>query len=357
MNVARLAIPTLWVALGAGCAAPPHQPRITPPMTPTARTGQQIVICGQFIPVGVPVVLWTDPDGYDAYSPHPRFPRPNASPNDPPLPPRFGTRTRPGSTPSTDLHGTPDPTATPEPWTPALLAQVVDQFVVHYDVSGTSRQCFGTLHDVRGLSVHFLLDLDGTIYQTLDLQERAWHATIANDRSIGIEIAQIGAYPPAQAATLDRWYARDPSDIAGWTITLPPELGDGGLRTQGFIAHPARTGPTGGPLQGRINGELLIQHDFTPQQYESLARLLAALHRHLPRIALDAPRGPDARVLDRTLTPQEFADFHGLLGHYHVQSNKADPGPAFDWDRVLNSARVLARQPAQPPAPPPADSR
>ena len=62
------------------------------------------------------------------------------------------------------------------------------------------------LHDVRGLSVHFMLDLDGTIYQTLDVKEQAWHATIANGRSIGIEIANIGAYPSRRTGPLDRWY-------------------------------------------------------------------------------------------------------------------------------------------------------
>jgi hypothetical protein len=61
-----------------------------------------------------------------------------------------------------------------------------------------------------------MLDLDGTLYQALDLkvnavlcvrasgsngsivvivQEKAFHATIANGRSIGIEIANVGAYP------------------------------------------------------------------------------------------------------------------------------------------------------------------
>ena len=44
-----------------------------------------------------------------------------------------------------------------------------------------------------------MLDLDGTIYQTLDLKEGAWHATVANGRSIGIEIANIGAYPPDES--------------------------------------------------------------------------------------------------------------------------------------------------------------
>ena len=91
-------------------------------------------------------------------------------------------------------------------WDLPVLQKVVDQFVIHFDARGTSRRCFEVLHDVRGLSVHFMLDLDGTIYQTLDVKEKAWHATIANDRSIGIEVANIGAYPAADSGVLDRWY-------------------------------------------------------------------------------------------------------------------------------------------------------
>lgn len=77
----------------------------------------------------------------------------------------------------------------------SLLAETVDQFVIHYDACGLSQTCFDLLQDQRDLSVHFMLDLDGTIYQTLDVKERAWHATIANTRAIGIEIANVGAYP------------------------------------------------------------------------------------------------------------------------------------------------------------------
>ena len=41
-------------------------------------------------------------------------------------------------------------------------------------------------------------------------EERAWHATTSNERSIGVEIANIGAYPPAETKILAKWYARDP---------------------------------------------------------------------------------------------------------------------------------------------------
>ena len=30
-----------------------------------------------------------------------------------------------------------------------------------------------------------------------------------------------------------------------------------------------------------------------------------------------------------------------MLGHYHIQLNKTDPGPAFDWDRVIHSMLTI----------------
>jgi hypothetical protein len=42
-------------------------------------------------------------------------------------------------------------------------------FVNHWDVCLSSRSCQRVL-DKRGASVHFLIDNDGTIYQTLDIQ-------------------------------------------------------------------------------------------------------------------------------------------------------------------------------------------
>src|SRR5207249_10614197 len=149
-------------------------------------------------------------------------------------------------------------------WDLRLLQRVVDQFVIHFDVCGTSRECFKVLQDYRDLSVHFMLDLDGTIYQTLDLKERAWHATTSNSRSVGIEIANMGAYGPDEKNPLDKWYAKDASDRT--RITAPPEQGDGGIRTRSFVGHPAQPDP----VRGTIQGQELVQYDFTPEQYLAL---------------------------------------------------------------------------------------
>src|SRR5690606_19455249 len=118
---------------------------------------------------------------------------------------------------------------------------------------------------------------------TLDLKERAWHATIANDRSIGIEIANIGAYPleelneiveeedKQRPGVLYRWYG--PDEHGRMRITLPEAMGDGGVRTPGFVGYPARYGPDGGPIVGFVQGRELAQYDLTPQQYDSLIKL------------------------------------------------------------------------------------
>jgi N-acetyl-anhydromuramyl-L-alanine amidase AmpD len=39
------------------------------------------------------------------------------------------------------------------------------------------------------------------------------------------------------------------------------------------------------------------------------------------------------------LTSEQWASFSGILGHYHVQDNKTDPGPALDWEYLLGETK------------------
>ena len=117
---------------------------------------------------------------------------------------------------------------------------MVDQFVIHFDARGSSRKCFEILQDVRGLSVHFMLDLDGTIYQTLDVKEKAWHATIANGRSIGVEVANIGAYGVDDRAILCRLYGPDSDGrIRLFDPDAPQPAGASGAGAE--LLRPAQT--------------------------------------------------------------------------------------------------------------------
>lgn len=331
MRSTGLIVPLLVAiaALGA-CRAPAPLPGDR-----VERHGDEIVVAGQLFHTGAPVVLWTDPGGYDAYRVERRFARTeesswNAIKDALDTPNRYGQRRTNDPELNERVRG--------GGWTLEELRGVVDQFVLHYDVCGTSRTCFRVLHDMRGLSVHFMLDIDGTIYQTLDVKERAWHATIANDRSVGIEIAHIGAYPTLDARPLTEWYGPDANGRT--RITIPERVGDGGVRTPGFVGYPARAEP----VSGTINGSELVMWDLTPEQYDSLIKLTAALHHALPGIELQFPEGPDGEVLDRVLDADEFRSFRGVLAHWHVQRNKIDPGPALDWNKVIDGARDLVEQ-------------
>lgn len=320
----------LGVSLLVGCQAVRPVGKLAP------RRGDEIMVAGRYVHTGTRVVLWTDPGGYDAYRVERRFsPLERADwetsrqeVKDLTTPNRYNLR-RAGLTPE-ELERVRG-----GGWDLPTLQRVVDQFVLHYDVCGTSRQCFKVLHDLRGLSVHFLLDVDGTIYQTLDVKERAWHATTANSRSVGVEIAHMGAYRSVEQSPYDQWYARDADGRV--RLVIPQRLGDGGVRTPNFVGRPARPEL----ITGEIQGQQLVQYDFTPEQYAALIRLTAALCKVFPKIRCDYPRDAQGRLIPHKLPDAELERFQGVLGHFHIQTNKVDPGPAFQWDLVIEGARRL----------------
>jgi N-acetylmuramoyl-L-alanine amidase len=297
----------LWLLAGCQSAptapAPVKRPVVsTPPVQPASGRGDEIIVAGRRFATGTRVVTWLDRGGYDGH---------NIG-----SPPRLPLA---GPPPRQDL---------------VALQRVVDQFVLHYDGCGLSRICFNILQE-RKLSVHFLLDVDGTIYQTLDLRERAAHATIANDRSIGIEIANLGAYPEKgkERQILAEWYKRD---AAGRTVMqVPARIKETGIRTPGFVARPARPDPVRGSLQGQA----LVQYDFTPEQYAALAKLTATLTRVFPKMIADYPHGRDGRLIAQALSQGKYAGYRGVLGHFHVQENKVDPGPAFQWRKLFDAVK------------------
>jgi N-acetyl-anhydromuramyl-L-alanine amidase AmpD len=321
------------LAAVTGCRTSPPGPGALAP-----RQGDEIAVAGQWFHTGTRVVLWMDPGGYDAYRVERRFSpiekssweASRAEVKELTSPNRYGLR-RNGLTEEEveRVRG--------GGWDLPTLQRVVDQLVFHFDACGTSRQCFKVLQDHRDLSVHFLLDLDGTIYQTLDVKERAWHATTSNSRSVGVEIANIGAFEAEGSDPFGEWYAREADGRT--RITIPPAYEDGGIRTPGFVGRPARPEP----VQGTVQGKALVQYDFTPEQYRALSRLTATLCAVLPGIRCDYPRDAQGSLIPQKLADQDLKNYQGVLGHYHIQSDKVDPGPAFQWDYVIGNARRLMK--------------
>lgn len=338
-------VATAVVLASAGCAArhpapTPAEPRPTEAITapaatppapiipapPPARPTDTVLVAGAPVSVGTRVVLFDEPGGYNAYRGPSYF---NQRRDETRSAPKSETASKTAPQPAHDR---------------AALNQLIDRVVLHYDVAGLSSRCFRTLQEERGLSCHFLLDVDGTVYQTLDLQERAWHAGTSNSRSVGIEIANPGAYPKGASSPLSRWYRPHPE--RGTRLILPP---DAGVRHPDRARAPARPLPVTGPIHGRQ----LVQYDLTDAQYASLIKLVAALCRTFPRVAPDAPRvggNPDAPVLPGLMTAADRVRFGGIVGHHHLTRDMSDPGPAFDWPRLLRGVRAELRD--APPVPP-----
>ncbi len=309
----------LLVLLFAGCGSPDPDPKFGKSGEPLVRSGDEISICGELFHTGAKVILWNDTNGYDAYRVHQHF-----------SPDKKGTRQNPSQVTrygsfrgglSKELRQK----VRTRGWKLEELQSVISLVVIHFDACGTSKKCFEVLQDDRGLSCHFLLDVDGTIYQTLDLKERAWHAADANDVSIGIEIANVGARKKKE--DLKKYYSKDSE---GTRFIIPKAAQGGGLSAD-FVPRPARKDL----IEGTAHGKPYVQYDFTEQQYESLEKLLVTLCRLFPKVNPRAPVGKDGKVIDGLVPGEKGWRAHeGLIGHQHLTTHKIDPGPAFDWERI-----------------------
>jgi N-acetyl-anhydromuramyl-L-alanine amidase AmpD len=165
----------------------------------------------------------------------------------------------------------------------------IDLFVTHWDVCLSSRICQKVL-DRRGISVHFLIDNDGTIYQTMDTTHIAWHAGSVNSRSVGVEIANA-YYPKWQS-----WY-----------------------EDKGFGKREILT-------DSIVNGKKLTTHlDFYPIQKEALKALAVAVNKGLG-VPLKAPENITGSQYTDTLSKPNLKQFKGFIHHYHQTSKKIDCG-------------------------------
>ena len=162
-------------------------------------------------------------------------------------------------------------------------------FVNHWDVCLSSRSCQRVL-DRRGISVHFLIDNDGTIYQTLDMQHAAWHAgsSRTNRPSVGVEISNA-YYPKYQD-----WYIKN-------------GYGDRPLVENAWV-HGSKLDPFLG---------------FYPAQIDALKALWKAIHN-----ATGIPYETPVSQFDKTSTKYTqdvaYGNFSGFVSHYHVSKSKID---------------------------------
>ncbi|MGE0400655.1 MAG: N-acetylmuramoyl-L-alanine amidase [Kofleriaceae bacterium] len=180
---------------------------------------------------------------------------------------------------------------------------VIRQFVVHHDGCASSDMCFNVLHNERGLSCHFLIDNDGTIYQTLDLALAAWHAAEWNVASIGVELCNYG-----DANAQPTYYSS------------------------------GRHGKNRDKIPIKINGHKILSYGYTEEQMTEFGKLVLELRRLLPNIPLEYPQSSPGVQSWETLPQAASFGFAGYISHYHLTQQKWDPGP-FDFKKFLSELR------------------
>jgi len=162
-------------------------------------------------------------------------------------------------------------------------------FVNHWDVCLSSTSCQSVLNK-RGVSVHFLIDNDGTIYQTLDMQHAAWHAgsSRSNRPSVGVEISNA-YYTKYQERYVKNGFEERPIIEDAWVHgkKLDPFLG------------------------------------FYPAQIEALKALWKAIH-NATGIPYEAPVSQFGSTSTKYEQDVTYGKFSGFVSHYHVSKSKID---------------------------------
>ena len=195
------------------------------------------------------------------------------------------------------------------------LQEKVHQVVVHTDLTRDSAKCFAVLA-ARSLSTHFMIDWDGVIYQALDPLYQAYHAGDANDASIGLDMNNMM-----------RNLIREP-DAPAYN---PDHERIGEMSQKEFRRQKSEI--------KTVNGARVRSWGYTDPQYLALISLLQALTKWLPKIKAEVPLDEKGEIVSTTL--EDGVAFEGIIGHYHVSTDRWDPGPGFDWQRVHHG---LARE-------------
>ncbi|MBC8409881.1 MAG: N-acetylmuramoyl-L-alanine amidase [Rhodobacteraceae bacterium] len=167
----------------------------------------------------------------------------------------------------------------------------VNMFVNHWDVCLSSSSCAKVLNN-RGVSVHFCLDNDGTIYQMLDTQHAAWHAGVAkvNKLSIGVEISNA-YYPKYQD-----WYKKN------------------GHGERPLIEDAKVNNSTLEPFLGF--------YEIQIQALKELWRACATAY-DIPLVTLESS-SDNFKTSIKTEPKAANGSFNGFVSHYHITKRKID---------------------------------
>jgi N-acetylmuramoyl-L-alanine amidase len=250
-----------------------------------------IIVCGKAFPINAKVILWNEKNGLNAYDESKVITKEQDR--------RTGkiiTKVISGKRYSSRKILSPNL---------SQLQSIISQFFLHHSGLYHARDTFNVLHNQRKLSVTFILDDDGTIYQTLDVKEKAWHGGECNPISVGIEI-----------------------DSKAFVKT----------KTEYDAEHQERfkVGPRKQKLDW-VQKNWVLGYEYSDQQYKSLIALAKTLSNVFPLLKnMDFPRTNNRVIKSVISKPLEHK---GIICHYNTSDTKSDP-ISFDHERLIRGIKT-----------------
>lgn len=254
-----------------------------------------IVVCGKKFDIGARVVLWDEPGGLNAYDTS-----------------RHVTKVQDRKTGKITNIVVEGKRYSTRNWRSDLtlkqLQELVTQFFLHHSGMYRAKDTFSVLHVERRLSVHFILDDTGVIYQTLDLKEKAWHGGGSNAMSVGIEI-----------------------DSRAHAYRFPDAYDEAHCKKYGVLPRRKRIDD--------VQKMWLEGYEYNDKQYESLIRLAIVLKDVFPKTAdMKFPMDKNGRIIKHALASSVAQKHCGLICHYNNSTAKNDP-ISFDHQRLLSGIK------------------
>lgn len=192
---------------------------------------------------------------------------------------------------------------------------LVGQLVVHRAGGRDANEAVRSLLQT-GRTTHFVIDRNGTIYQTLDPVHAAYAPGQKANATLGIFIALVSPRQPGEWA---------PS-MAMPGATAAAVLGAAGLKTAGASAGD-RLGLTlpddlklyEAPSRCRAQGREVTDHPPSRAQREALEVLISTLRDEFPLIEAQTPSGESAARLPRSW------EYRGVLVDPHTHAERSLP--------------------------------
>jgi N-acetyl-anhydromuramyl-L-alanine amidase AmpD len=185
-----------------------------------------------------------------------------------------------------------------------------DLLVLHFTAGSSASSAVNSwLANPSRVATAYVVDVDGTIYETFPPSNWAWHLGVTDQaherRSIGIEIANVGPLEPD---------AHDPAQLNWW----PRE----------WREPYCRRDEAGRYVEQLYRGKRYFAA-FPDRQVEAVG----GLARHLCE-RFDIPKVIPLAAGRLDADPAAFAGFRGIATHANFRADKWDVCPAFDWARL-----------------------